>query len=174
MILEEAEALAEHYKHQLEFVCERIEIAGSVRRQKPEVHDIELVAIPKLEASKDMFGQQTGTVNLLDIYCDDFCTMVKNGHRYKQIKTPGINIDLFIVLPPAQWGVIFTLRTGPAEFSHRIVTAKKFGGNLPSNCQVKDGGVYKTDEPIQFITMPEEIDFLNFLGLGWIEPKDRK
>lgn len=27
--------------------CERIEIAGSIRRKKPEVKDIEIVAIPK-------------------------------------------------------------------------------------------------------------------------------
>ena len=27
--------------------CERIEIAGSLRRGKPEVHDIEIVAEPK-------------------------------------------------------------------------------------------------------------------------------
>ena len=30
--------------------CERIEIAGSLRRLKPEVGDIELVVIPKLGA----------------------------------------------------------------------------------------------------------------------------
>jgi hypothetical protein len=26
----------------------------------------------------------------------------------------------------------------------------------------------------QIVPMPEEMDFLNFLGLGWIEPRDRK
>jgi hypothetical protein len=82
-----------------------------------------------------------------------------------------INLDLFIVLEPAQWGVIFTIRTGSADFSHNLVKSKSFGGYLPGDCKVHDGGVYKQGE---LITMPEEKDFLEFVGLGWIEPEKRQ
>ncbi len=49
MKLDKALEIAERTKKLLAPYCERIEIAGSIRRKKPEVKDIELVAIPKLE-----------------------------------------------------------------------------------------------------------------------------
>jgi len=36
--------------------CELIHLAGSIRRRKPEVKDIEIVCSPKVEVLKDMFG----------------------------------------------------------------------------------------------------------------------
>ncbi len=47
MQLDKALEIAEKTKELLAPYCERIEIAGSIRRKKPEVKDIELVAIPK-------------------------------------------------------------------------------------------------------------------------------
>lgn len=47
MILSEALKIAEAVLKELGPHCERIAIAGSVRRRKPEVKDIEIVAIPK-------------------------------------------------------------------------------------------------------------------------------
>ena len=31
-------------------------------------------------------------------------------------------VDLFTVLPPASWGAIFAIRTGPGDFNHMLVT----------------------------------------------------
>jgi DNA polymerase/3'-5' exonuclease PolX len=47
MKLEQALEIAEKVKALLAPHCERIEIAGSIRRKKPDVKDIEIVAIPK-------------------------------------------------------------------------------------------------------------------------------
>jgi DNA polymerase/3'-5' exonuclease PolX len=153
--------------------CERIEIAGGVRRHKAECHDIELVAIPRFIPLLDIFGQVAGYRNLLNERVEDLRLVLdKNGDRYKKIiYTEELNCDLFIVLPPAQWGVIFTIRTGSADFSHRIVTARKYGGCMPSDCTCKNGAIH--DKYGRIIPMPEEMDFLNFLGLGWIEPEKR-
>ena len=174
MKLEHAKQLADQLLDELAPACERIEIAGGIRRQKPECHDIELVAIPKLMTSLDIFGEVAGQRNMLNEFIGaNGYVCEKNGDRYKKIiYTPEINCDLFIVLKPAQWGVIFVIRTGSAEFSKRIVTQRKYGGSLPSDCKVKDGGVYNAAG--QLIPMPEEMEFLNFLGLGWIEPSKRK
>ena len=87
---------------------------------------------------------------------------------------------MFLVLPPAQWGVIFAIRTGPAKFSQWLVTPRRHGGALPSYCRVRDGGVYKAGAKVQgpgardgLILMPEEKDFFDLLGLDWIEPEAR-
>jgi DNA polymerase/3'-5' exonuclease PolX len=158
----------------------RLEIAGSVRRGKPEVKDIELVAVPKMKEVKDLLGIPT---IISEMELDQFSwttigKVIKRGQRYKQISimVPGqypyeeIMLDLFIVLPPAQWGVIYTIRTGPADFSQWCVTKRRNGGALPSDSAVSEGRVLRYGEAIE---MPEEIDFLNYLGLGWIEPADR-
>lgn len=44
------------------------------------------------------------------------------SERYYKIIYREAPIDLFVVRPPADWGVIFTLRTGSREFSHWLAT----------------------------------------------------
>lgn len=166
-----AKEIADRLILNLKPYCQRIEIAGSLRRQKPVVHDIEICIIPKM--AKNLFGYSVCDLTLLGSYSwIRLGKLIKGGFRYKQIAlNEGINLDLFIVLPPAQWGVIFAIRTGPADFSKWIVTPRKHGGCLPSDCRVQDGGVYRHSK---LIPMPEEQDFLDFLGLGWVEPFERR
>jgi DNA polymerase/3'-5' exonuclease PolX len=52
----EARALAEKVCHQLVPYCEKIKIAGSIRRKKSQVSDIDIVCIPKTKPVKDLFG----------------------------------------------------------------------------------------------------------------------
>ena len=174
--LEKAQEIARRYLDLLAPVCERIEIAGSIRRKKPLVGDIEIVAIPRTVVSNDLFGNPGMSHSLLDDAVVELiprgARLLKNGRRYKQIALPeGVNLDLFVVLPPAQWGVIFALRTGPGDFSRWIVTPRKRGGALPSNCRVKDGAVWCNGE---VFPTPEEKDFLQLLGLSGLAPENRR
>jgi DNA polymerase/3'-5' exonuclease PolX len=175
MKLDDAQVIAEQLAAILRPHCQRIEIAGSVRREKAEPNDIEICAIPLLGTPIDMFGLPQATpVSMLDEFnWSSIGKLALNGPRQKKIALDeGINLDLFIVLPGLQdWGLIYTIRTGPAEFSHWCVTQRKRGGGLPSDCVVDGGRVWRGGE---HVPMPEEIDFLNFLGLGWIDPKDRQ
>lgn len=164
-----AEMLAKQIVEKLRPLCNRIEIAGSIRRQKPEIGDIEIVAIPKFVP--DMFGELSDNHELDMVNWRDWGTVIKSGHKYKQIELiEGINLDLFIVTPPAQWGVQFMLRTGSADFSHRFVTPKKYGGLLPSNYRVQDGAIWSNNHIIQ---TPEEDDVFALLGIEFIEPENR-
>lgn len=165
--------------------CMRVEIAGSLRRRKATVHDVEIVAMPRLE--RDLFGDLVvdGPTELDSILArlvrqDVLACGDKWGSRYKNFRVsvpdrPRIKLDLFVVLPPAQWGVLFAIRTGPAGFSQWIVTQRLAGGALPSHCRVLDGAVREgLIGEGNIIPMPEELDFLAFLGLGWIEPAERE
>ncbi len=159
--------------------CQRIEIAGSVRREKHTVNDIELVAIPKMvlpAATLFTMGMDTELVSALDNF--DYSAIgkqVKGGSRYKQVKLhEGIALDIFICMPPAQWGYIFTLRTGNANFSHKIVTNKQLGGWMPSNMHAVNGALYRiTMDGDVLVPTPEETDFFSAIGKAWIAPKDR-
>jgi len=181
---QQAKAIADRLLSELGPSCERIEIAGSVRRGKPDVGDIEIVAVPKTTEQRDLFGNSVAAGfagalpngSAIDGAVQQFvlagARLLKNGPRYKQIALPeGINLDLFLVLPPAQFGVIMAIRTGPAEFSKWLVTARKDGGALPSNCQVRAGAVWRDGA---IVPMPQETDLFNFLGLAWSEPGQRQ
>jgi len=170
----QAKPIADKVLADLAPYCQRIEIAGSLRRKKPEVGDIEIVCIPKITWSRDLFGEFSHPHTRLELYLSILppdWKFIKDGPRFKQVELPeGITLDLFSVLPPAQWGVIFAIRTGPAEFSKWIVTPRKRGGALPSNCKVKNGGVWRNGA---MISMPEEEDFLSLLGLAGLPPEAR-
>lgn len=157
----------------LEPYCERIEIAGSVRRGKPNPGDIELVAIPKTRPTLDLFGNQDGEFSLLydRKVIQPWGIIQKFGERYCKVDLfGGEALDLFIVLPPADWGVIYTIRTGPVYFSHWIVTPRKKGGALPNGWRCEDGRIWDGQTEMRF---GEEREFLKWLGLGWIEPGER-
>ncbi len=177
MKLSQAKEIADKWLDYLAPACTRIEIAGSVRREKPEVKDIELVAVPLIHQEEDLFGGPGEKVNILETLIGGlkrgkgFRSIVKDGPRYKQIVlNEGINLDLFIVLPPAEWGVLFLIRTGPADFSKKLVTSRRAGGLLPSNLKVKDGAVWRG---IDKLPTPEERDVFRLLDMAYTEPRER-
>lgn len=164
--LAQAEQKAIEIMNSLMSQVSRIEIAGSVLRGKPNPKDLEIVCIPRMQ--QDLFGNNVP----LPVEVNHLGNVIKNGQRYKQIELPeGYNLDLFIVTPPAQWGYIFALRTGPDTFSKKVVTKKCYGGLLPSYAKCRDGAVWSEGELIE---MPEERDLFKFLGIDWIPPKDRQ
>lgn len=65
MTLLQAEKYAERIVTWLAPFCHRIEVAGSIRRERPDVGDIDIVCIPKTEDSRDLFGAVTTHRNLL-------------------------------------------------------------------------------------------------------------
>jgi len=166
--LERAREIAIDLVNELRPYCERIEIAGSVRRGKAEVGDIEICAIPKDKV--DMFGAGTGEHQLDEVDWHKYGKVIKNGHKYKQIELPAINLDLFIVTFPAQWGVQFIIRTGSADYSHRFVTPKSYGGLMPAHLHVKNGAIWCGDKLVE---TPEEEDVYRLIGEKWIAPQER-
>ena len=183
-----AEGLVEKFRP----ACERIEIKGSVSRMKSEPRDIEILAIPLLTVvprAKLEFGKPVPRVykTRLDMLVDemieaDICYLKAGGEKYKKLWMirESIQVDLFLVTPPAEWGVLSVIRTGPSDFSHWMVTRKSKGGALPNDFIVQDGAVGhrvrgdKGDGRQDVIPMPEEIDFFKFCGLGWMDPWERE
>lgn len=171
MSLPFARNLANHMLEILSPDCERIEIAGSIRRQKPEVSDIEIVLIPK--PIHDLFGYPLfGAGRIEEALIRDGFELLKNGDHFKQARLPGgqVNFDIFLTTPE-KFGVILTIRTGSADFSHWLVTSKQQGGALPSNMTVKDGRlVMMGSVPV---ATPEEQNFFDAIRLDWIPPEQR-
>jgi DNA polymerase/3'-5' exonuclease PolX len=185
--LAEARHAAEYLRRLFEPYCERVEIAGSIRRRAPEVKDIELVAVPLVEqVQTGLFGGVYDVSDHLeqrvaegvsagwlaprdvDLHRKDGTVEQarRMGTRYKALVYDGIAVDLFVVRPPADWGVVFTIRTGPADFSEALVTACQ-----AKLMRVEHGQLLRMGRPVP---CPEERDFFRELGQPWLEPWERR
>lgn len=181
--LELAEMTAYDLVSQLAPFCERAAIVGSIRRRRLEVKDVEILAVPKVEPLRNLFGDVFDQRNYLDIAVESMLDagqlskrLDRNGkpavgERYKRLIYDGLAVDLFSCLPPAQWGLLMVIRTGPAEFSKRLVTQKRFGGLLPNHWSVRDGAMWNGLG--ELVPTPEEADVFRAIELDWIEPEVR-
>lgn len=172
-----AKRIADELIERLRPACFQVEIAGSIRRRSPWVHDIEIVAEPLWEVIPNLLGDATHYHSRLDDALDDLQDELilrsfpnaKQGNRFKQfaIAPTGIKLDLFIVRPPAQWGAIMAIRTGPAHYSHWLVTPQRQGGAMPSYLRQRDGALWDGDE---LIPTPTEAAFFAALDIHTVPP----
>ena len=152
--------------------CHRVELAGSLRRGRPLVGDIELVAIPIRPTN--LLGEELGGSTALDRYLDSRpIQFVKRGQKYQQFQYGPYLVDLFLATP-ATWGSVFTIRTGSADFSKWLVTHEPRGA-CPwqvsfGNADANPGRLTHNG---RLLSTPEEPDVFNALGLAYIDPTHR-
>lgn len=182
--LADARKIADRVASLLEPACERVEIAGSIRRAAAMVGDIEIVCQPRLQLDP---GALIGgnEISALDIHVERLDKregsflhfdqqLRRNGTRYKRLiwhsSDCRIPVDVFAVLPPASWGAILAIRTGPGDFSRGLVTPRRKGGALPDNLQQRDGALWG---PGGRVDTPNEGAFFWALGLPYWPPEMR-
>ena len=160
MIYNEALKIANKYLELLRPHCDRIEIAGSIRRKKPEVKDIEIVCIPKPYETGLFESGIAMVVNTLEKVKGELPC------KYTQRILPeGIKLDLFFA-EYGNWGLIYAIRTGSAEYSHKVL----------ANGWVKRG--YKSIDGFltyngKQILVPKEEQLFSRIGLPFVEPENR-
>ena len=179
--------------------CECIEIAGSIRRGKTTPKDIEIVAIPHFteDADRDMFGNEynprriswleANILTALETGWGFDSAVRRNGPHYKRLMHySGVACDLFIT-DARRWGAIYTIRTGPGEFSQMLVTrARRRGYRVHEgllhghtfrqnniNGEWKEIPCEKGDTCPLIIPTPTEKSFFDALNMAWIEPAAR-
>ncbi len=203
MQLNEAHKIANGLVEWLGSSCDRIEIAGSIRRGKADVKDIEIVAIAKLVKVPQpyMFGpnEEAGIANLksnqsiksrLEIAVGVLTQMPnpwqfdpdlkRNGEKYKRLKhiDSGMICDLFITTPE-KWGLIYAIRTGPADFSKAIVLKflsrgwHQHGGQLHGHPKRNGKPCEKGTRCQLIIPTPEEVDVFNVLSWKYLAADER-
>ena len=168
--LAEAQDLANAVVNVLKPVCQRVEIAGSIRRKKADIGDIEIVCIPN-EVEVGLFGETDYDVKAVYNALKEHGYMpFKGGSKYIACRKFGTQYDVFVATRET-WGCVFMIRTGSAEFSRKMVTKKLHGGYCPHEYYFFEGRLRsKSGTPID---TPEEIDVFNVLGLDYIEPEKR-
>ena len=160
MKLSEALPIAEKVKAELAPHCFRIEIAGSTRRRKLEPNDIEIVAIPK-PYEVGLF--RSGVAGVVDQW--QFVKGELPCKYTQRILPEGIKLDLFFATPE-NWGLIFAVRTGSADFSHYVLAR----GWVRQGYHSKDGMLCRNGVIME---CREERDLFRMAGVAWVEPEER-
>lgn len=185
---QDAQAMAERVVGYLADACHRVEVAGSLRRGRPTVKDIEIVCAPRYRPGlfdEDGYGfdelleavrYRVRTRDLVWRKPDGSVSMsepkiAERGRYYRLALADahgGIPIDLFVVRPPAQWGAILAIRTGSAAYSKRLVCHAR---NMGYRCV--DGRLVHVDTG-SAISTPSEQDFFRACGVDWVPPSARE
>lgn len=185
MRLRDAELYANEVVRLLSPACQEIVICGSVRRQKTEVKDLEIVALPKKLSTRPVFGDATSALPPLEALCARLVAygelrldpqLKRDGPKYKRFIHPRgkIAIDLFIA-STENFGNQIAIRTGDADFSHLMVTPRSQGGLMPDRLRQAEGYLWKTisADQVQRLACPSEPAFFAELGLPVPHPEHR-
>lgn len=151
--------------------CWRIEIAGSIRREKAEVGDIEIVCIPKMERV-GLFGEMERVVGFgLEVNRWEHLKGHVSDKYIQRLLPEGVKLDLFTATA-GNWGLILAIRTGSADFSHNVLAK----GWVKAGYHSKGGMLTRKDAAgaAECLEIREESELFDLIGLSWIDPKDRK
>ena len=170
MELERAKAIAGNIKAVLESSCERIVIAGSIRRQKPDVGDIELLCIPKYIAGVDMLDAKIQTLiyfDLLGYRLNKLGSKVYGPKNKLLVHPSGIGVDVFST-DELCWPVALVVRTGGEKTNKEIATrALERGMKFRA---YGDG----FDTPDGHIRCETEEEVFRAVGLRYLSPEERR
>lgn len=165
----------------LEPACERIIVAGSLRRNRPLVGDVEIVYISKWESrpSPDDMFSTTETCLVTEIIL-----ALENRHVLERRKNSrgsvmfgpknklmrhiptGLPVDFFATTIENWWNYL-VCRTGPAESNIRIAAAAKSKGWQWNPY----GAGFSKGEQVEI--MNSEADVFSFVGLPFLNPEQR-
>jgi len=194
MLRPEAIEIARAFVAEIEDCCDRLIVAGSLRRRLALIGDIEVVCTPKVETIPryDVFGNitQQSHYDLLDAHMAALLEQGTVSRRLDRNGSPrwgptlkfltflGARVDLFC--PNIErFGWILLLRTGPAAFSRQLVVERgrktKDGrpGLLPPTLAPRDGYLTRRVSG-ERIETPDEQTVFELFGLDYLEPQERE
>lgn len=172
--------------------CQRIEVAGSVRRRRKLVGDIEIVAIPDVVSQPDLLGGTAVFGNRLHDHLDKLVKQQKIA-RWKDKRgrekwgekmralvfgtaraERSYKVDLFMCAEE-NWGNTKLIRTGSAAFSKWFVTQKDKGGAMLPGYRQKDGFLWRQMAGDVWVEVPvlKEWDYFDLMRVPYVPPAFR-
>jgi DNA polymerase/3'-5' exonuclease PolX len=156
--------------------CSRVEIAGSIRRQKSSVKDIELVAI--VDNYPSLFQSLTSVGKFIKPGVPDIIPWEpKENAKYLRMLLDGdIKLDLFCATPD-NWGGLYMMRTGsgagPDGNPYEGFVPGMFGRWKKISGGGKMTGGHPTLPDGTLLSVKEEQDYFDLVKVKWIPPELR-
>jgi len=155
MELESAQKIANEVVKRLSPYCQRIEVAGSIRRRKPQVKDIDLVLISHDRWNMDSVLLRMGSLQMA-------------GSKISRVTMDSIPLDIYFATPET-FATLLLIRTGSVQNNIRLCSlAKKKGWRLAAS----GDGLF--DENGERIAWQSEEEIFNRLGLPYVLPEQRE
>lgn len=151
--------------------CDWLQIAGSLRRGKSEVGDIELVATPKIVSGQNALWWllaallEEGSITKTLITDKNGREYTRWGEKYRTLTFQDVKVDIFLC-DEQNRGYQYWLRTGPGEANEWLAKAAK--GSSPFTLR---GGYFWYGE--QKLTVPDEATLFRLFGMPFIPPAQR-
>lgn len=165
---------------------ERVEIAGSIRRRRGVCNDVDIVCIPRLLQTRDLFGEPTGSKNLLYLFLTDYVANSGGKARFQSggelpgkmviLQLPKCQLDLWFATPET-FATRLMCRTGSREHNIWLASrAKRLGLKWNPYEGIFSGGVWRADvyEGGSLQRFGSEKELYATLGLPFIEPISRE
>lgn len=174
--LSQAREVAEEVVSWLKPACTRLQIVGSVRRERTRVHDVDLLAFPRLEeaSQRDLFGKAE-KVKPLDellprLVLEERLHVRSGGDKYKSLvhARTGIPVDLYLASTMTAWWVLTVIRTGSADFNKRLCSIAKRNG---MTIHADGRGIERKKG--ELVELHNERGFFHAIGTSWVNPKER-
>jgi DNA polymerase/3'-5' exonuclease PolX len=173
-----AMSIADEFLGQIAPFCQRIEIVGSLRRLRRDVHDIDILAIPCVIniPDKGLFGNPKRQ-NLLELKLGNLCrknwfAIDPDGPKHKRLlreeQGETLPVDLYIATEETWWTQLL-IRTGSRV--HNIKLAQR-AQQLDMKLKADGGGLISADGTPIPIRSEEEI--FDHLRLPYKPPNERE
>ena len=156
--------------------CHRAEVAGSIRRMKANVKDVELVAI--VQDWQGAFRALEKWGYFIKPGCPEITPWAPkvNARYLRMMLNDGLKLDLFIT-SPENWGGLFMMRTGSGVGPE----GNPFDGFVPGMFgrwkKVSGGGRMTGAQPTtvagEQLPLREVGDFFDLLGMDFVPPVER-
>jgi DNA polymerase/3'-5' exonuclease PolX len=186
--LSESRVIAQELVGLLAPYSERMKIVGSIRRQRPTVHDADIVIQGKLRRQVPLFEQTDGTPlelpavdraqaavgsmilkgSLKPRPKKDGTTMV--GDRVAFVSYRGLPVDIYFASPET-WGGLILIRTGSVEHNLFMVGLAKSRGWI---LHASGEGLFDSREGGHRLDDGTEESVFRLLGLSYREPELRE
>ena len=155
MELDEARELARQIVKEILPHCQRVEVAGSIRRRKSEINDVDLVLIPESLLKHRIVAGLQRTMN---------AEVLKSGDKVAQLIINGVNVDLYFA-KKEDFIALLLFRTGSAQNNMKLASKARSMGLKFSHY-----GVFKGATRIDDNT---EEGIYKALNLTYLPPQER-
>jgi DNA polymerase (family X) len=178
-----ASKIAERLRGELADFCERIEVAGSIRRQRPRVGDIDLVLLTREGARPELEKR---------VRRNPDTRILRNGRENMALVLANdVQVDLFFAAPavndlagyvPGNFGMRLLAMTGSKEHNIFLTEeARKRGYHFHPYKGLMRGGHYfalpeggREYRGGEVFCSEDELNIFKALGCGWVPPEQRE